>query len=659
MAIDLGPYRRMLTSARVEFEAGMTGGRASAFELAVLRGGVAIMAEDLARRPDSLAAYEHRKEGGLSGPELWKVTARRQAAAPLRRRELTPEAFTAKNNEYLALMRMLRERATMPTHLVVDRTRKRVLLVQEHDRASAVPGSPVPPTPSVPDALDAIAATLAAWVMAHQGDDDFLTLPAAEGMSRMLAQRQDLLVTLRIAQQQPTDTNSFPLPVEHRPAVLEVVEFGIALIPVVGTAVAIFEAAFGYDIFGYELTEVDRCIIAAGVLLPFASRFVKGGRALYTAARMERLYGLGAARWSLALAAGEKVSEDVTGRLAISEARTLIAAGKKVDSALAARAVTALERMGVKRGSPRGMSIATYVADSLKKLVSGTAVLSELDHLALMRVVEKGPNINLMKGQLLEEFLEARIAAWLRDPAGARALGIHIPAPQTLEFIPGHMIRDASGRQLTDGILAHRQNGELIIVAIFEAKAGRHAARELKIASGGISSLSQAERAELRAYARDVLRARNNRARLRGEKFPTRADEVDAALDRIEREVVLSEEGGQVRRDIERLAANEDGTAAVVQVGEEFLPVRVSPKDTKLFGVLPRDVPVGNMQEQLTGLGYNFEVLGMNVTQKELVDLSNSLRIHVPPEHLLGPAPLLPRGVPGQAVPVPATGQPK
>ena len=167
-------------------------------------------------------------------------------------------------------------------------------------------------------------------------------------------------------------------------------------------------------------------------------------------------------------------------------------------------------------------------------------------------------------------------------------------------------------------------------MAIFEAKAGSAAARELRLASSSISSLSAADRAELRAYARDILGSRINRARLRGEKFPKTADEVDSALDKIEREIALSEQGGQVRRDIERLDINEDGSVAVIQVGEDFLPVRISPKQTKVFGVLPKDVKPGNMEQQLQGLGYNFEVLGMNVTQKELVDLSSALRLYVP-----------------------------
>ena len=509
MAINLEPYKRMLAGARRELEASMAGGTASAFTIAVQRGAVAIMAEDLDKRPQTLAAYESRTQNGLTGPDLWLVAARKKTAAPLSPKEVEPEAFWAKTQEYMQIIQVLKERYTTAAHLLVDRKNMHAYLVQENDH--------------VKQALADIAAAMAQWVAVHYADDGFLTAPAIDGLHRMLSERQDLLVTLRVAQQLPKDTNTFVIPPEQRPAALEIIEFGIACIPVVGTAVAIFEATFGYDLFGYELNPVDRVVIAAGAVLPFAGRFVKGGHALYTAARMERLYGQEAARWSLALAAGEKMSEDVVARTAISRARAAIKAGQKVEPALARQVVSALERMALKRGSPRGMPIASYVSDSLKKLISARSVLAELDELTLARVIEKGPNISLMKGQLLEEFLETRVAAWLRDPAGARALGITIPPPHNLEFIPGHLIRDSAGRQITNGVLGYRHNGELITVAIFEAKAGSAAARELRLASSSISSLSAADRAELRAYARDILGSRINRARLRGEKFPKTA----------------------------------------------------------------------------------------------------------------------------------------
>ncbi len=70
---------------------------------------------------------------------------------------------------------------------------------------------------------------------------------------------------------------------------------------------------------------------------------------------------------------------------------------------------------------------------------------------------------------------------------GGFALGIEVPAGKKLEFIPGHLIRDAAGRQITDGILAYRDGESLVIALVFEAKAGKSAARELSFARGGIS----------------------------------------------------------------------------------------------------------------------------------------------------------------------------
>lgn len=628
MTISLEPYKRELATTRAAMEAAMQGGVDTAFSIAVHRRAAGIMAEDLDRRPQSLEVYEHRREGGLTGPSLWRAMAHKRAAAPYNRKAWEPEAWTAKNREYQQIAQRLKEQHQVAAHLLVDRKRRLAYLVQENDQ--------------VKNALDDLVAALAGWCAVHGADDDFLTTSAADGLHRMLSERQDLLGALRLAQHLPKDVEVSVIPPEERPAALEVVEVAVSCIPVVGTAVAVLEATSGYDLFGYELDPVDRCVIGAGVLLPFAGRFVKGGRALYTAARMERLYGPGARRWSLALAAGERISEQAPVRAVLARADRMVRAGTKLDAKLAQEVVRSLFRMRLKSASPRGTPIAKYLSDAMKKLIGAKSLLSELDELALLRVVAKGPNTNLMKGQLLEELLEARISKWLRDPAGAAALGINVPPPHTLEFIPGHLIRDSAGRQITDGVLAHRLNGELVIAAIFEAKAGRYAARELRVASGGISSLSAAERAELRAAARDCFYARANRARLKNQPYPAKAEDIEAAIDKIEREFVQTEQGGQVRRDIERLDVDVDNNPTVIQVGEDFLPVHVSPKHTKVFGVLPKDVHPGNMAAELQGQGYNFEVLGMNVTQKELVDLSNSLKLYIPPEHLLGPPPMVP-----------------
>jgi hypothetical protein len=153
----------------------------------------------------------------------------------------------------------------------------------------------------------------------------------------------------------------------------------------------------------------------------------------------------------------------------------------------------------------------------------------------------------------------------------------------------------------------------LEIVSVFEAKAGRRAARELSLASGSISSLSQADRAELRAYAKDVLREQRAAAQEAGRPF-------NKTLDEVEREVALSERGGQVRRDIERLSEAE------IRVGADLIPVRLSPTRTKFFGVLPRDVNPSLIERELRDGGFTFEIIGVDINQRGLRTIAERLR---------------------------------
>ena len=86
----------------------------------------------------------------------------------------------------------------------------------------------------------------------------------------------------------------------------------------------------------------------------------------------------------------------------------------------------------------------------------------------------------------------------------------------------------------------------------------------------------------------------------------------------VEREVALSERGGQVRRDIERLSENADGTLAQIRLGSDLIPVRLSPTRTKFFGVLPRDVNRSLIERELREGGFSFEIIGANISQRDL-----------------------------------------
>src|SRR5207249_1109840 len=169
------------------------------------------------------------------------------------------------------------------------------------------------------------------------------------------------------------------------------------------------------------------------------------------------------------------------------------------------------------------------VTEAFEAVRKSHPIMSTLDDFAIRRLLEKGPHPDLIKGQLLEELIESRLVPWLADRSGYIALGLEkeIPRGSTVIFVPGHMISDINGRQLTDGILAIWDGRVLEIKVIFEARAGKSAARELRVSKGGISSLSETERAQLRAEAMRTYRTLQRRAELEGTKFTRKFEDIE------------------------------------------------------------------------------------------------------------------------------------
>ena len=613
MSRNLGPYQDALRAAEAELQVKLASGRASAREIAVARRAWEIMGAQLRSSPDSVLVYERLPADprtGLNGAQRWRLDMYRRASdelLPHLASDAASAAYARKLQEYLDLGLRIVQSSDMRYRSVVDRQRGRSYLYREN--------------PLVPRIMQVIAHELMRWFEEYPVDRDFvrrgwfLSWSAEAGLGLFLQERPDIVVLLRLAQTLPLDTEVSDVPVD-RPTVVEAVELAIGLIPVVGSIVAAYEAYAGVDLFGYRLTDLERGILGASVLLPIAGRVVKGGRAIYSEARLVAMYGRDAAAWSRTIRAGGQVTTRGPALRVIEEAEGTIRAQRSLDRALAQRAATELPSI-VRGSAPVSFAVDQAVTDLFRQLSSRHGILQSLDEFALQRVLEKGPNVDHLKGQLLEEIVEARVVPWLRDRAGSFALGVQTGAKK-LEFIPGHLLRDASGRQITDGILAYRNNGVLEIAAVFEAKAGPRAARELSLASGSISSLSASERAELRAYARDVLREQRAAAQEAGTPF-------SKTLDEIEREVALSERGGQVRRDIERLSENADGTLAQVRLGSDVLRVRFSPTRTKFIGVLPRDVNRSLIENELRQGGFSFEILGADISQRDLRSIAGEM----------------------------------
>ena len=130
--------------------------------------------------------------------------------------------------------------------------------------------------------------------------------------------------------------------------------------------------------------------------------------------------------------------------------------------------------------------------------------------------------------------------------------------------------------------------------------------------------MSKAERKELRLVAREYHEELAEQAAKDGKPF-------NLTVDQVERKIVLSERGGQVRQDIERLSQNADGALTDIFIGGHKQTVSVSAQRTKFFGVLPKDVPAGKMEKTITDLGSRFEVLPMDVTQRQLRDFGRKL----------------------------------
>lgn len=602
MAGELKAYEQKLAEVKEAVRVALRDVRKNATEVAAWRGALAIMETELKTQPGAVRRFEGLRSKQMTGPELWLQTSLETAYKPLRRAEVDPAAWKAKMLEYELFLTEIRKRQALDQSFH-DKFQGVIYVTQEN--------------PQVVGVLSEIVFAFGQWTALHTTDRNFLPSPQA-ALLGMLMERQDLVEALRDAQALPKDTSIWRVPVD-RPAMVEVVEIAISFVPYLGTAVALLEAATGKDIFGYQLDPTDRAILAAGALLPFAARFVKGGRALYTAARLERMYGRDAARFSRILGMGERISGNQRFVGQLRKARKLTMAGSKAEARTVEEIANGLKQLDLKAAREQIKPLPQKVADALKKLGSGKPILAELDAPAIARVVEKEIKIH-MRGQLLEEFLEARITAWLRDPAGAAALGVDA---KDVVFLPGHMLRHPTGgRQITDGVLARRIGDSLEIVAIFEAKSSVRAVKELRAAKTGASALTKAERIEIRKVAREELEDALELAAQEGRVHTKTLADHEAEL----LKPLTQKEEGQLRRSIERLYENDDlGRLSTVRINGAETKITMSPTKTKVFGVVPKGTDIPKLEQECRALGFNFEALGVDVTSRELDEMADAL----------------------------------
>ncbi len=251
----------------------------------------------------------------------------------------------------------------------------------------------------------------------------------------------------------------------------------------------------------------------------------------------------------------------------------------------------------------------------INSLPTGIPLLRNLDTAALGRILAKGPNVDHIKGQLLEELLSSHAECMATDLA--RRTG------GDFEFIPGHRISDAAGAQLTDGVIVRRTGSRVEIVVVFESKAGRATARDLRSSYTSFSDLNAGELAHLQAEAIEELRLTDRSfANMTSQQLAqTHPSWIEARM-----RAINSSDAGQVRRDIERLVPNVGAETVPIKIDNELVEVVASPSSTKVVGLVPSDVSLGHLAQDLGEQGLRFEGMTVPINQKQLQSTAETLR---------------------------------
>jgi hypothetical protein len=389
-----------------------------------------------------------------------------------------------------------------------------------------------------------------------------------------------------------------------------------------------YEVYAGHDLFGYKLTDTERGIMAACVFLPMVSRLVKEDRALYSASRMERLYGGTEAQWSRSLAMSERIAAQDGAYFKLKSAQKTLAGGGRLSQATAGEIGDLLEKIAIAKAEKAVPTVVSPRAvNAYETLVAHNPRWAELDPRTMERIAALGSESKI-QGHLLEELGYNRFPVWLNDPAGKAALGLeHVVG--RIEYIPGHLIRTPGGRlknmkpgeftriEGMDGLLVvHQGENRYLVVGVVQDKAGEMAARGLT--EGKVTTLTADEVKETRAYAEQLFRDAQDIARKNGTPLTT-------SVDKIFEELSKQRGPGQFASDIERLSE------VRFFFGGEEVALTFRPQQTKFFAVVPSDVNPSRLADPRRPGNFldvfadarkigitNLEVIGFGVTQKEL-----------------------------------------
>ncbi|PGH29273.1 hypothetical protein GX50_07988 [[Emmonsia] crescens] len=473
--------------------------------------------------------------------------------------------------------------------------------------------------PLTPRLTAAIRDEFQAWFQQQVVTKNLLDQSSAATMNDFLNGRPDMIVLLNLIPRLPKTKTQSQGTID-RPAAVAAIELTLSLVPFLGNAIALYEVWAGRDLFGYELSSVEQAILATSILLPVAGRMVKGGRALYTEARLVKLYGKDAASWGKVMNASARASEQQAAIRSIEAGEEALVTLGRVEGSIAQEAAAAVKAIILSPGTPPRV-VAPETKVLWETLSKKYPIMGKLDEIALDRVLRKGPNTNHIKGQLLEELAESHIIPMMRERHAGFALGVKVPKTKTLEFIPGYSIMDTSGRQITDGVLGYTDKQVFNILAIFEAKSGRKGARELTTTTSRVSKMSQDDLLEIKAAAKDFWL--NARGIARRNKKPFSKTVAD-----FEKQLLKTKDTGQLQRDLERLSRNAGKPLTKIYIGEVETAVRISPSNTKFFGIFPKGIRTGLVDIEAKAAGFKFEAFAVPMHRKELEAVAKELVPH-------------------------------
>ncbi|RJL35437.1 pre-toxin TG domain-containing protein [Bailinhaonella thermotolerans] len=259
--------------------------------------------------------YLQQLEAGVKATVARRLRLEREAALDEAARRDT-EAAARKVEEALEFLRNRVWQVREP-YLVEDRGHGAGWLVWQSERETAI--------------RDMIARGFLRDLIASMHTRGFTSTSVAADFKRYLDTHPLEFRAYLLARSAP-DTERYDIPIDI-PAWQTAVETLIGFIPVVGSVVAAGEAAIGYDLFGNELSTVDRAILGASVLLPAAGKAARLGKGAYTAATLAREYRLSAREAGVLHRALTKVEPGTKGALLLESAAADVRAGRPVRDA--------------------------------------------------------------------------------------------------------------------------------------------------------------------------------------------------------------------------------------------------------------------------------------------------------------------------------------